>query len=113
MVVNKSSATNNTTPAAKEKYAASTTTSATVRLFVMTISCVWKKTSHHMGSDDRTQSFLFVQVSDNRQLAPMMGYGLRVPIISAQARATAESGEAAPGIVAHPPFSTNVPRSQV
>ena len=42
----------------------------------------------------------------------MMGYGLRVAIISAQARATAESGDGAPGIVAHPPFSTNVPRSQ-
>ena len=40
------------------------------------------------------------------------GYGLRVAIISAQARATAESGDGAPGIVAHPPFSTNVPRSQ-
>jgi hypothetical protein len=44
--------------------------------------------------------------------SPMMGYGLKVAIISAQARATAESGEAAPGIVAQPPFSTNVPRSQ-
>jgi hypothetical protein len=44
--------------------------------------------------------------------SPMMGYGLRVATISAQARATAESGEVAPGIVAHPPFSTNVPRSQ-
>ena len=42
----------------------------------------------------------------------MKGYGLRVPIISAQARATAASGDGAPGIVAHPPFSTNVPRSQ-
>jgi hypothetical protein len=28
-------------------------------------------------------------------------------------RATAESGEAAPGIVAHPPFSMNEPRSQL
>jgi hypothetical protein len=42
MVVNKSSPTNIAAPAAKEKYAASTTTSATVRLFVMTISCAWK-----------------------------------------------------------------------
>jgi hypothetical protein len=42
----------------------------------------------------------------------MKGYGLRVAIIPAQARATAASGDGAPGIVAHPPFSTNVPRSQ-
>jgi len=96
MVVSKSSATNITAPAAKKKYAASTTTSATVRLFVMTISYAWKPTSHQ-----------------SRFGPPMMGYGLSVPIISAHARATAESGEAAPGMVAHPPFSTNEPRSQV
>jgi hypothetical protein len=54
MVVNKSSATNITAPTAKKKYAASTTTSATVRLFVMSISCTWKWTSHHLGSDVRT-----------------------------------------------------------
>jgi hypothetical protein len=40
---------------------------------------------------------------------PWVDYGFS---ISAQARATDESGEAAPGIVAHPPFSTNVSRSQ-
>jgi hypothetical protein len=32
--------------------------------------------------------------------------------VSAQIRATAESGEVAPGIVAHPPFTTNKSRSQ-
>jgi hypothetical protein len=117
MVVNKSNATNNSAPAAKEKYVASTATLATVRLFVTTISCAGKN-SHHVGSDigareDQTkQSSLFFKFSGSQLGPKKMGYGLTVAIISAQARATVESGEADPGIVAHPPFSTNVPRSQ-
>ena len=54
MVVNKSSATNKTAPAAKEKYAASTITLVTARLFVMTVSCVWKglrlEGANHLGA---------------------------------------------------------------
>jgi hypothetical protein len=35
-----------------------------------------------------------------------------LPIVSAQAFATAESAFSLPGIIAQPPFSMNVPRSQ-
>jgi len=118
MVVNRSSATKNTAPAVKEKYAASTATLVAARLFVMTISCAWNRIHITWGRTlgrlkiEAKQSSLFFRLAAVAAWAQMMGYGLRAAIISAQARATAESGEAAPGIVAHPPFSTNEPRSQ-
>ena len=116
--MNKSSATNNTTPAVKQEYAAPATTLVTARLFVMTISCAWNRIHITWGRisgrlKTKPSSLLCSSSWGPSRLGPrMMGYGLSVLIISAQARATAESGEAAPGIVAHPPFSTNEPRSQ-